>query len=252
MKIDLELSFDGILGLPLDYNIFVQSFIYSNIDANLASYLHDHGFVYGKSVFKLFAFSRIIGKYELNKTQKTITFQSPIHIYFTTPLDYFANSLVNTMLHNNDLHLARKQVEIAALYADKNQVALPSDQVRAQVKPGSIVTAYKTVLLPDGKRRTEYRFPRDEDYDDLMMNNLLKKAGALGLHVPNPKLAITTRRPPKMRIVFYKGFSIKGHEEMMTITGSRELINIALAAGLGSKNSQGFGMLELLQAQEVV
>jgi len=47
-----------------------------------------------------------------------------------------------------------------------------------------------------------------------------------------------------LNIVYYKDFLIKGYSGKYKIRGDKRLLELALDAGVGSKNSQGFGCIE--------
>jgi len=49
------------------------------------------------------------------------------------------------------------------------------------------------------------------------------------------------------KLVIYKGFIIKGWMGKFRLRGNPELIKFSYEAGLGAKNSQGFGMWEILK-----
>jgi CRISPR-associated endoribonuclease Cas6 len=49
----------------------------------------------------------------------------------------------------------------------------------------------------------------------------------------------------KKRVVIYKDYVIKGWDGEFLVEGSKELMDIAYNAGIGSKNSQGFGCVEI-------
>ena len=53
---------DRVIALPKSYNHILQAFFYRNMDLLLSKFLHDIGFPYGKRRFKLFTFSKVIGK----------------------------------------------------------------------------------------------------------------------------------------------------------------------------------------------
>jgi len=51
----------------------------------------------------------------------------------------------------------------------------------------------------------------------------------------------------RRNIVKYKDFYVKGYTCRLELEGPRELLQLALDAGIGSKNSQGFGCVELVE-----
>ena len=59
LKITLS-SAQQPLTLPLQYNHILQAFIYDNISAELAAFLHEKGYAYEKRQFKLFVFSNLL------------------------------------------------------------------------------------------------------------------------------------------------------------------------------------------------
>lgn len=44
----------------------------------------------------------------------------------------------------------------------------------------------------------------------------------------------------------YKGFIVKSYSGRLFLEGPRSLLQMAVAAGLGSKNSQGFGCVKIV------
>jgi len=104
--------------LPLDYNYHVQSFLYNNVSPELASFLHDRGFLYGQRSFKMFTFSRLLGKYEMRRAENAITFSMPLTLIISSPMDRFVSELANSMLKKGDLKLCGENIfveEIAVL-----------------------------------------------------------------------------------------------------------------------------------------
>jgi CRISPR-associated endoribonuclease Cas6 len=50
----------------------------------------------------------------------------------------------------------------------------------------------------------------------------------------------------KMHVMKYKSTVIKGYSGKLLLTGPKELLQITVDAGLGSKGSQGFGCVEVI------
>ena len=66
MRIAFEFTFNNKLILPLNYNYILQGFIYNNIaDKKIQEFIHNKGFTYEKRHYKLFTFSRLMGKYKI-------------------------------------------------------------------------------------------------------------------------------------------------------------------------------------------
>lgn len=89
----------------------------------------------------------------------------------------------------------------------------------------------------------------ENEFEQLIRDNLIKKYIAFYNIEPSDtsfKLVPIKNKNLKENIILYKGIVIKGWSGEFDIEGSEELIKIAYDAGLGSKNSQGFGCIELI------
>jgi CRISPR-associated endoribonuclease Cas6 len=86
----------------------------------------------------------------------------------------------------------------------------------------------------------------------MLLHNLARKARALGWERPEEALADGYVRPVRVqprdrKLIYYKGFVVQawtGQYELKLPPGYLEL---AYDAGLGGKNSQGFGMVEVMR-----
>jgi len=250
MEIRLSFSFQDELILPISYYHIVQAFVYSNIGEQLARELHNHGYVYENRRFKLFCFSKLLGDFQIDIKNKRISFASPVQLYITTPIENFAHSLVNTIL-KNELWIDKTKVFVENVEITDNCVNGDSPFVRAFVKPYSVVTIYSTMTKGDGRKFTHYYMPWEKDYQTLISENLLKKAKILGLPVQKPMLSVRVKGRPKEKLILYKDFVVKGHDAPIILEGDRHLVNTALTAGVGGKNSQGFGMIGLIKYESL-
>jgi len=68
--IRIRLRGESPLLLPKHYNHILQAFFYKNMDPQIAKFLHDFGFIFGGRRFKLFTFSKVMGKLYKNAWQK--------------------------------------------------------------------------------------------------------------------------------------------------------------------------------------
>ena len=78
MQLKVFLKLNTELTLPINYNHILQGIIYhsaSSVDSSHTKKLHDEGVAvenYSSTKFKLFSFSKIIGKYKIS--EKNIIF----------------------------------------------------------------------------------------------------------------------------------------------------------------------------------
>lgn len=225
------------LTLPLQYNHILQAFIYDNISAELAAFLHEKGYAYEKRNFKLFVFSNLYGKYIIKSPQ--ISFTDKITFWLCSPLDdvlaQFANSLFQ-----KQLQLIGQTIIVEAVEIQRDNISGSSIKVRTL----SPVTVYTTTET----KQTIYYAPTDQEFLRQISQNLHRKYFALYPDAdPNQfygQLIPGAASSYQSKIVRYKNFIIKGWMGQFHLEGTPEFLRFALTAGLGSKNSQGFGCCE--------
>ena len=84
LRIVLEFqSSEESLALPLHYNELIQGMIYRNLEEALAGWLHDGGIPLGKRHFKLFTFSRLMGRYRIGQDAEGRSITFPARSGFT-------------------------------------------------------------------------------------------------------------------------------------------------------------------------
>jgi CRISPR-associated endoribonuclease Cas6 len=248
-KIQIEIHFKAgknPIELPIGYNYILQSAIYNSISSELAEFLHNHGFLAGDRSFKMFCFSRLGGRFRLDRRNKRICFQERMKLIISSPIDEFCQSLVNTLLTRGFMRLGEVDTEIERMFAKR--VNIKSEQVVMQTL--SPVVVYSTFIKPEGGKFTCYFSPGEPDYCRLISDNLKRKYQALHKEEP-PEGNVFIRRLGKyeMNITQYKNFIIKGYSGKFLLKGHPQLLQIAVDCGLGSKNSQGFGCMEVLEAR---
>ncbi len=240
MRITLEFGSEKRLSLPIQYNYTVQGFLYGNITPELGEFLHDHGFMFEKRSFKMFSFSRLQGRYELRGDR--IAFYPPVTLTISSPFDRFIQELANTMLQKGDLELAGCNVYVA------NIKVLPEVQIGNEIRINMLspVVVYSTLLTEEGKKKTYYYSPFEKEFTDSLDNNLRKKYVAFfGKEARARKLVLETVGRPKEKIIKYRGTIIKGWMGRFVLNGNKKLLKLGYDCGIGAKNSQGFGMIEV-------
>jgi CRISPR-associated endoribonuclease Cas6 len=226
----------------LNYNYLIQSAIYNNIFSELADFLHNKGFQYEKRNFKMFSFSRIQGPFKINKKKNEIIFNDP-SLVITTPINEISQSIGNFILKDN-ISLGNTSLKISNIGLENNIIKENS----VLLKTLSPVTAYSTALLPDKRKYTIYYHPKEKNFIKIIENNLRKKYHALyEKKASEEKIIMDILSNPQINIVKYKGIIIKGYMVDFRLRGPKELLQVALDTGLGSKNSQGFGCVKLIK-----
>ncbi len=243
MHIYFTMRFNGNKEIPLHYNHLVQSVVYSAIDPELAAFLHDHGYQSGSRRFTLFTLSRLSGRFRMNKDKGTISFDDQVRLVVSSPVDEFCQSIANGMLTKGSIRLGRCEAEVEKMSVQQYKVG----GERVLLRTLSPVVAYSTLLRPDGRKYTCYFQPGEPDYDLLVGNNLRKKYQAFyGKEAPDGEVKIRRVGQVRQHVMNYKGTVVKGYSGRLSLTGPVELLQMAVDAGLGSKNGQGFGCVEVV------
>jgi CRISPR-associated endoribonuclease Cas6 len=146
-------------------------------------------------------------------------------------------------LLEGSIELAGQHVPVDSVEA-RSPVVLSNVMTVTTLSP---IVVYSTLTKADGSRYTCYFQPGESEFERLASRNLIKKFQAiLEADSPEGTLLIRPLRQPRLHIVYYKDTVIKGYSGRLRLEGPKELILLALNAGLGSKNSQGFGCLEAI------
>ena len=252
MRISLSLdSPDNKLGFTLHYNREVQGMIYHNLDQSLAEQIHQHGTPLGRRSFKFFTFSRIMGQFHRNGDR--IFFNGPVKLHIGSVHQEILQSLAEHLLRNPSLRLGAQNCEIRSIEVE----ALPQMNRPVQVRTLSPITIYSTLSTADGRRKTYYYSPQERDWEEKLLDNLRRKARALGW--PESRLANLDNdgaciRPVRvsnrdLKIIKYQGTVIKAWSGIYELNLPEPFFLLAYDSGLGSKNPQGFGMVEVYPAK---
>jgi len=235
-------SEDGIR-LPIHYNSIIQAAIYNSITPELAAFLHDQGFKYEKRSFKLFSFSRIMGQYVFNKKSKELLFPNDFSLHITSPVSIFCEELANIMLFSGNVKLGSTIVNVDKVEVFNPQVSSESAYFRTL----SPIVVYSTLSKSNGKKYTCYYQPNDNDFKRQIGDNLNKKYYSLfRKEPPSNSFSIEKTWSVRQNIMIYKGFIIKGYTCNLKVQAPREILKLGLDAGLGAKNSQGFGCVDII------
>lgn len=229
------------IDLPLAYSQTVQGFIYNSIsDEALKDFMHNKGFYNNKRVFKFFSFSRLEGDYILNKQRKRITFISDVTLKITSLFSPFIEDLASTLMKKDKIILGKNEIAILSISMEE-----PKVKEQMIVRTISPIVLYST-LQNEYKKYTYYYHPGEKEFPKLIRDNLLRKYNTFHSGSHDLEFEIKPLEYEKNRLVIttYKNTIIKGWNGKFEIEGDKKLVNIAYNYGLGSKNSQGFGMIE--------
>jgi CRISPR-associated endoribonuclease Cas6 len=248
LRISLN-SNEASLRLPLQYNNLLQGVIYNNLDGALSNWLHEKGHAYGVRRFKLFTFSRLFGKSKVENSK--ISFSGPAHFYLSSVDAEILGSLAEHLLKKPEVRLGNVRCRVEEVSVEPAPEIDAAEPVR--LKTLSPITAYSTLSTPDGRKKTYYYAPQESEWSDALVANLGRKAKALGwVSDIDGELEGSWVRPHRVsnrdqKILDFKGTVIKGWTGIYKAKLPEPYLRLAYDAGLGSKNSAGFGMVGVVR-----
>ncbi len=250
MRISLRLeALEASLTLPIHYNHLVQGMIYKSLDNALAQQLHEEGFKYGKRRFKLFTFSRLLSHHRrLDLKEGTISFTGPLFLKVGAMETDILESLAVHLVRFGEVKLNGQTCCFTSV-----EVEMPVEASKpVLVRTLSPITTYSTLFDATGKKKTYYYNPWEQEFSQKILENLQRKARAYyGEDEKFPPLDGAYIKPVRVSkkneaIINFKGFWIKGWTGLYELNLPEPYFTLAYNAGLGSKNSQGFGMVEVV------
>jgi len=242
MRIKILLELQEALLVPWDYRTSLTRVIYDTValsDAEYSRWLHDEGFKKGNKAYRLFVYSDLqpqhcIAEKEGLRVSQLLTWQ------VASPDLRFAEKFMDGLQKKNHrLDLFQTTFNVI----DMLQLETPSFQ--GNLVPNTISPIVVSTYNPQISRHPVYLSPDQPEFVHSLEKNLIAKweafhgrtwnGGELGIRGWNPQ--------NKLIRVFHT--NIRAWYLKTQIWGPEELIRFAYDAGLGEKNSQGFGMLEV-------
>ncbi|MCS7173476.1 MAG: CRISPR-associated endoribonuclease Cas6 [Armatimonadetes bacterium] len=228
--------------LPVHYNEYLQALIYTHLDQHLARALHEEGIPEGLRRLKLFTFSRLLGPCRVEGGW--LEPKGTLRLVVASPMVPFLESFALHLVTNSILRLGPARFAVEAVEVEFQQPYQNPVLLRAL----SPVVVYSTLFTPDGRKKTYYYAPPEDEFERLVLSNLRRKVRAwTGEDIPEEAASFRPARVSarNQHIVLYKGTVIKGWSGVYELRAPEPYFRMALDAGLGSKNSQGFGCVEV-------
>jgi CRISPR-associated endoribonuclease Cas6 len=243
--------------LPVDYQYYISAWIYRVIgkaDHEFALFLHQHGYRDGKKKFKLFCYSPLdIGEYVLWKAKALFEVrdnQLTLFVSFAVPeaaekfiMGLFTDQKAYLGDRFNGLDLSVVQVE-----------RLPDPEI-------SRIMIYKSVspvvvsVQGEQDMYARYLSPDDVSYPELLKSNLEQKWKTLQEAVPLSGIETwewEKRGEIRSKLVTIRTFTpqeskVRGFLYSFSLTAPVEFHHLILSAGIGEKNSVGFGWVDVIK-----
>lgn len=239
--------------IPLHYNYLLQGIIYNNLSSKLSSWLHNNGWYYGKRRYSLFTFSKLFGQNVkiFQQKIKKISFKGEIWFKVSSVSEDFLQDIAESIIKRGGIHIGSyflelKSIEMEHLFKRKDK---KSSLLVRSISP---MVAYSTVKI-NGRAKTHYFAPKEDDFVRSLKNSLERKAKAFYKDEKLPEISINGFKLKKVfkNIKLYymhpkqpKPWFILGWDCLWELSLPSEYLFLAMATGLGSRTSQGFGMVE--------
>lgn len=237
MQLKIYIKLDAPLIMPIGYHHILQSVYYKLMSGDIGTNpLHDKGVAYNNRDYKLFTFGPIEGKFVISNGR--IVFTNNVSIEFRAYNAEIADSIYSNIRKNGITfgeHTYKDiEMELSDKYIDVNKVIV------RQISP---ICVYET----DSKtKHTRYYNPGMKEFYDGIQDNFCRKyyasQGEMGEIFIN-KIDVC---PNDKYITKYKGFIIEAYKGTYILSGKEKYLDFLYQTGLGAKNSQGFGMFEIV------
>jgi CRISPR-associated endoribonuclease Cas6 len=236
----------GEIRLPRVNLHILQGFVYNLMSSNLAKFLHDEGYKIDGRKFKLFSFSWLMGKKVFD--DKYVVFQDGASLVISSSLSSISQDVLNEVLQKEYLRLAGNEVFCSSVNVYTELVVEEEISIRTL----SPICCYSTMYKTDGRPYTVYHAPSEQDFQRQIHNNLLKKYKLIYSEraVPEGKVTLEPLSRPRLQTALFKPDDprpIKGWWGDFVLKGPKELLSVALDAGIGVKNSAGWGCVTLFE-----
>ena len=235
MQVQLTLIPRKPIILPLNYNYAVQSAIYAKLsEVGASDFWHNSGF--GKeNPFKGFVFGRLWGNHCVE--DRKILFYDGITLSVRSPLPSFCEALSKSVAKNPYLSLFGEPLFVCDYQVSDRKFTDGSMDVFCD---SPVLASYSG---SSGKK--QYYAPCDEAFVPHLVRNYERKYEAI-YGGKAPTVQIEPRGEHKKVVTSYKGTWLIAYAGNYHIEGGSTALEFLYHAGLGSKNAQGFGLLELL------
>lgn len=235
MEITLKLLPEKPPVLPFNYFYQLQSSVYSLLGTvSESDFWHDVGF--GEmSKFKGFCFGALQGEYRVDTTQKKLLFDGALTLEVRSPVFEFIDAFQRAVEKRPYIKLFDTRLDVAA--ASLSNTHFDDGVTRFTAATPVVIHRQQ----PDG--HTVYFSPETDDFFIGICNNLEKKFSAIKNTVPEQVLLRPAGELKKV-VTKYKETWITGYTGDFEIRAGAKMKEFIYSAGLGEKNSQGFGFVE--------
>lgn len=242
MQFKLTYRLSSPLTLPLGHNDVLQGYLYRQLsrESEYAELLHESGYGDGVRSYKLFVFGPLEGKHEI--LGKRIAYFDQVQLEVRSPMPDFCDFFVKAFMHAERHELNHQRLYLESIEIHKTEI--PSDRVRIYMK--SPICLSDNIIV-DGKRKTLYYSPDINGYSEMLNSNFRRKLLSATHVETEEKISVAPLHISEKDkcVTKFKGIYITAWKGVYQLSGPARALTFLYDTGLGSRNSQGFGMFDV-------
>ena len=232
-----EICFSGGAALPLAHHHILQGMVYGIIErGGDSAFLHDEGYRSGNGRnFKLFCFSSLRGRKTVANGR--INFEYRIYLDVRGVSDEFCSAFERGLEQCGNVKLGGCMLTVAS-WRNTDPPAFTSSMDIQMLSP---LTVYATA-----EKKTFYFTPLEDHFQTAINQNFRNKYKAYYGAEPEGGIRLTPMRvgAHDKYVTRYKNTMITAWRGIYRLEGVPEHLRFLYYAGLGGKNSEGFGLWE--------
>ena len=236
-SISVTFAAQGLI-IPFNYHHEVQSLIYALLrdGDSEQSELHDVGM--GSRNYKLFTFSSLRGR-KIIKNGK-MHFEDLVYLDIRSVKDDFCDAILTALDAKPTLSLFGQNIKVIRV----NTSAIKLSESRVNIQMLSPVEVHIT----DDENHSRYFSPLESEFVHLINENFRRKYKAFtGLDAESDiNISVVSVGTKDKYVTTYKGLHITAWRGKYVLSGNPEYLNFLYYCGLGSRNSNGFGMFGVI------
>ena len=235
--------------IPISYQYELSAWIYRVIaksDSLYAAWLHNNGFSNLNKRFKLFTYSNLSPQCKVVGDRMFV--QDTMSLLLTFLPEKSTEEFIKGVFADNTFTLGDKKSKVQFQVENIEVLPQPSLNNHQQNIFETLSPVVVSTKRNDGT--IEYVSPEKEGYDAMLLNNLKEKYTAFygkPFH-GDERFVFELLSPAKSRLITIKANTsamtrVKGFLYQFRLEVDETLMNLMYEAGLGEKNSMGFGMV---------
>ena len=241
--------------LPISYQYELSAWIYGVIaksDSIYAAWLHNNGFVNDYKRFKMFSYSNLFPQCKVIDDRMVIQ-SDTMFLYLSFLPERSTEEFVKGIFSDNTFSLGDKKSKVQFQVENIEVLSLPSLKDCEFQTLSPVVVSMKR---DDGS--IEYVSPEREGYGKMLINNLKEKYRAFygEAYCGSEDFDFDLLSSAKSRLITIKANTpemtkVRGFHYYFRLQAEEVLMQLMYEAGLGEKNSTGFGMIEKTKNNDV-